>query len=90
MTPYHLKQIFSSVFDLQDTSEKGFHIKLKNGYNVSVQWKEGNYCHEDGSTAEVAVWDADGKWEKLSENDDVVGWQSGDEILHIIYKYASK
>ena len=54
------------------TSGRGFHIKFKNGYTVSVQWGPGNYCDNydypispegfvdagrlGSTTAECAVW----------------------------------
>ena len=53
------------------TANKGFHMKFDNGWTVSIQWGDGNYCSNrdyDGdrnrvprsSTAEVAVWHESG------------------------------
>jgi hypothetical protein len=90
MTPFHLKELLKNVSTVKETSDRGFHVALSNGYNISIQWKEGNYCHANGSTAEVAVWDKEGRWVKLGENDDVVGWQSASDILDIMYKFVEK
>lgn len=55
--------------------------------NYSVADREAG---ERGSRdAEVAVWNAAGEWESLSENDTVIGWQSPEEVLAILSKYAS-
>ena len=67
---------------------KGFHIVFPNGWTVSVQFGVGNYCghhlklpapepHREekwkSEDAEVAVWDAKGKWLRLGR-DPVAGW----------------
>lgn len=57
------------------TDGKGFQMTFANGLTASVQWGRGNYCgnyyneeqatHCRGAqcnTAEVAVWDKNGKW----------------------------
>jgi hypothetical protein len=63
------------------TDGKGFHITFENGWTVSVQWGSGNYCDnysrpysentlcgaEGSQTAEIAAWDANGKWYMPSE-----------------------
>ena len=72
----------------------GFQIVLENGYKVSVQF--GPDCYSDSkstptgkftlqsSNAEIAVFDPDGKWVPLRSEDNVLGWQSVTEVLHII------
>lgn len=84
------------------THNKGFHIKFANGYNVSVQWGANNMAdnrHLDyvgpetpvpaSATAEVAVWDKDGKWVQLSPYD-VIGYQTPEQVAAIIADFASR
>jgi hypothetical protein len=76
------------------TSSVGnFSMKFANGYTVSLAMGDGIYSsgnQDDGySSVEVAAWDADGKWIKLSDNDDVIGWQSAEEVLAIMNKVAA-
>lgn len=75
------------------TDANGFHITFANGITLSVQWNPGNYCsdrsgergvHRESLTAEVAAWDAEDKWLKLGDNDDVLGWQTADDVAKII------
>lgn len=54
------------------TSNKGFHLELKNGITISVQFGKGNYCNnrykEDETfitecpNSEIALWDKEGNW----------------------------
>jgi hypothetical protein len=75
------------------SSVSNFSMKFANGYTVSLAMGDGIYSNgnmEDGFSAiEVAAWDADGKWIKLSDNDDVIGWQSPEEVLAIMNKVAA-
>lgn len=82
------------------TSGKGFHITFANGWTVSVQFGYGNYCENYSNRdadneectsrdAEVAAWDADGKWLRLAEHDDVIGRQSPADVLAIINSVAA-
>ena len=83
------------------TSRNGYHMTFANGYTVSVQWNCGNYCSDRGgddysgknprecSSVEVAAWDASGEWVKLSESDDVIGWQTADDVAAIMAKVAA-
>lgn len=85
------------------TSRNGFHMTFANGCTVSVQWNSGNYCSDrelfkpynpdpeprECATVEVGAWDASGAWIKLSENDDVIGWQNADDVAAIIAKLAA-
>jgi len=70
-----------------------FAMTFANGYSVSVAMGDGTYSNgtmEDGfSSVEVAAWDADGEWIKLSDNDDVIGWQTPEEVLAIMNKVAA-
>lgn len=86
------------------TNGKGIHITFENGHTVSIQFGGGNYCSnydiEIGSgrdersipasgTAEVAAWDRSGKWVKLGDGDDVVGYQTPAEVLAILTRIAA-
>ena len=71
-----------------------FSMKFANGYTVSLAmggggiYSSGN--QDDGySSVEVAAWDADGTWIKLGDNNDVIGWQSPEEVLAIMNKVAA-
>tara|TARA_R100001132_G_C3214343_1_gene55801 strand:+ start:122 stop:409 length:288 start_codon:yes stop_codon:yes gene_type:complete len=71
---------------------KGFHVEFDNGLTFSVQFGSGNYCDNrneefttDGykmsSNAEIAVWDKEGNFCKLSEYDDVAGYIPVDDVF---------
>ena len=86
------------------THNKGFQMTFANGYTISVQFGNGNYCDNrhygelvsfeqpvpPSSNAEVAAWDKDGHWLKLGEYDDVIGWQTPDQIAAIIADISSR
>ena len=58
------------------TNNKGFQMKFKNGFAISVQWGPGNYCGVKGAdfgaamktdfwestSAEIAVFDKEGEF----------------------------
>lgn len=84
------------------THNKGFAMTFANGYTVSVQWGGGNYCDNRSlpfrgvdaavpasKTAEVAVWNADGEWVALTDHDDVIGYQTPEQVAAIIAKYSA-
>ena len=78
------------------TRGTGFQMTFANGWTVSVQFGPGNYCDKrdlrtqppadphTATTAEVAVLDPKGRFHKIGENDDVLGWQSADDVARII------
>ena len=70
-----------------------FAMTFANGYTVSMAMGDGTYSNgnsEDGFTSvEVAAWDVDGNWVQLGNNDDVVGWQTPDQVLAIMNKVAA-
>lgn len=74
----------------QNEYHNGFHMTFKNGYTVSVQFNKHNYSDGGETTAEVAAWGPDRTWVKLSEDDDVRGWCSPDEVLEIMNMVASQ
>lgn len=64
-------------------------MELKNGYEISVVGGPGLYG--DGKkTFEVAVFDRQGNMLELSDYDQVLGYQSKDDITNIIQKYDSE
>jgi len=80
------------------TDANGFYMTFANGYTVSVQWNPGNYVsdrsgnngeHRESGNAEVAAWDGQGDWVPLGDNDDVVGWQTADDVAAIMAKVAA-
>ena len=70
-----------------------FAMTFANGYTVSVAMGDGIYSNgnsEDGFTSvEVAAWDAEGNWIQLGDNNDVICWQSPEEVLAIMNKVAA-
>ena len=87
---------------LSITSHKGFQMKFANGWTVSIQFGPGNYGSTrdlawnapatmerlDSATAEIAAWDADGKWFDFG-NDKVAGYQTADEVAAFISKVSA-
>ena len=79
------------------TNNKGFQITFANGYTVSVQFGYGNHCDNRYSkdaaasaNAEVAAFNSHGgDWVKLGEHDDVIGWQTPDQVLAIMAMIAT-
>jgi len=82
------------------TDNKGFQIKLDNGYMVSVQFGPGNYgsnyslgFEEMGrpmiaASAETALIDPEGNFVAY-KGDDVQGHQTANDVLELL-NYASK
>jgi hypothetical protein len=71
-----------------------FSMTFPNGYTVSLAMGEGMYSTDSAnsegfSAVEVAAWNKDGEWVKLGDNDDVIGWQSPEEVLAIMNKIAA-
>jgi len=80
----------------------GFAMTFENGWTVSVMFGVGNYCSNRQLTfghgaiapaecknAEIAAWDADGKWHDFGDNT-VKGWVSADEVADFIQMIKSK
>lgn len=74
---------------------RGFQMTFENGWTISVQFGEGNYCSgrkenregiSSAVSAECAVWDSNGKWYRLSEHDDVRGHMTTNEVGELIQK----
>lgn len=78
----------------------GFQMTFENGMSISVVWHKSAYCdrrsfsvdsHEDTGpadciNAEVGAWDENGDWYRLGENDDVIGYQTPDQVADFITK----
>lgn len=67
----------------------GFHMELDNGWTISVQWGDVNYCsnrfnqEHDGTseTAEIHVFATENPSITYNfGNDDVLGWQTTDSV----------
>lgn len=77
-------------------NENGFFLSFANGYQISVKWdspnRSGFYCqmNDEGvcEAAEVAVFDPDGKFVRLTEYD-VAGSQTVSDVVGLITKYSS-
>jgi len=90
---------------LKTTGSNGFQITFANGYTVSVQWGEGNYCDNRDNraankfadnipgvpckNAEIAAWDSAGKWVDMENGDVVDGWKTPEEVAAFIQKISS-
>ncbi|NDC55387.1 MAG: hypothetical protein EBZ69_00920 [Alphaproteobacteria bacterium] len=79
---------------------KGFHMVFENGCTLSVQFGPGNYTDADkrrndfdaprkqrdweARTAEVAILLPNGKFYPITEMDDVIGWQTVEDVVRWI------
>lgn len=76
------------------SGHKGFQMTFKNGYTVSVQWGDVNYCSNRNkgdsdvcSNAEVAIKKPNGNWLDFSifgEGHISEGWLTTDEVVKYI------
>ena len=65
-------------------------MELNNGYKISVVGG-GRGLYGDGKTTfEVAMFDRVGEMINLGEKDQVLGWQTKDQINEIIKKFDSE
>ena len=79
--------------------ENGYTISIAMGegaYSTSAKKPEGVGSAHGNSindkrfvSVEVAAWDDDGNWVELGDGNDVVGWQSADNVLAIMNKVAA-
>ncbi|KKL69677.1 hypothetical protein LCGC14_2112510 [marine sediment metagenome] len=85
---------------LVSCSNKGFHMKFKNGWIISVQFGIGNYCENYNNPveefremgvayasddAEVWAWNGNEHYPK-----EPLGYQSPEQILKIINKLSKR
>lgn len=84
----------------ETTANKGFKITFSKGLSISVQWGGGNYCqrrntlsslHDElktpfirSNSAEIAIWDSEGKWYNFNGNQPIVGWCQPEEVAYYI------
>jgi hypothetical protein len=86
------------AFETRDKAfdQDGFKMTFANGFTVSVVFGKYTYSDEGETTAEVAVWDKDGFWYVLNEEDnhmsliklkewsDVIGYCTADLVASIM------
>lgn len=79
------------------TFENGWTISVQWGYgnygdNYSRHWPERTSRKFDddlqSSEAEIAAWDAKGKWYEFGENGDVLGYQTPAQVLETMNTIA--
>ncbi len=68
----------------KEYDKDGFQMTFSNGFTISVVF--GKYTYSDGgeTTAEVAVWDKDGYWYVLNEEDNhmsLIKLEDGNDII---------
>ncbi len=78
----------------------GFRLTFANHWTISVQWGNGSYSDNHAKfggfpgpskTAEVAIFQPNGDWFRAWEHDDdVIGYQSPDDVARLIALVASK
>lgn len=84
--------------ELQTSVPSGFTMKFDNGNTISVQFGMGNYCANKNkesktqcTTAEIAIWDANGTWYEFKDaHDEVLGHCSADKVAEWIHFAATK
>jgi hypothetical protein len=75
-------------FTINTDTDSGFSMKFNNGYVISVQFSEHNYCNK-GETAEIAIIKPNGDFYTITDSDDVKGYCSPDEVLSFMVKAAN-
>ena len=70
--------------------EKIAQMELGNGYKISVVGGRNGLYGDGETTFEVAILDRLGEMIMLSENDQVLGWMTIDEVNEIIQKYDNE
>ncbi len=84
------------------TGNKGFHIRFSNGFSVSVQWGNINYCanerslvdpmsekHYECYNAEVLVCGPNYSDIEFSNEANPRGWQSPEDVAQMLIRVAS-
>jgi len=62
-------------------------MELGNGYTISVVGGRKGLYGDGETTFEVAMFDRTGEMLRLSEDDQVLGWQTIDQVNEIIKKF---
>ena len=80
----------------KEIDHDGFHMTFANGCTISVMFGKHSYSDQGETTAEVAIWDKDGNWYLLNEEDnhmsllkvpeysDVMGHCTSNMVAHIM------
>lgn len=79
------------------TENRGFQLTFNNGWTISVQYGNGNYCSNrnvetkdemfvESVTAEIAIWDANKKDYDFGDRQLCLGWLTTDEVADWIEK----
>ena len=63
-------------------TETGFHVTFKNGYKLSVQWGEGNYCSNRRSVLE-SFTSCNGLQLHESRTAEIAAFRPDDTYLHL-------
>ena len=73
-----------STHVVKDINHDGFQMTFDNGATISVMFGKYNYCDQGETTAEVAVWDQNGDWYVLNEDDNhnsLIKYPDGSEVI---------
>jgi hypothetical protein len=79
-----------------DKKPKGLQMVFSNGWTVSVQFGEGNYCQSrtdehgqtSSETAEIAAWNHKNEWFKFP-SDNVKGWCKPEEVARFVHAIST-
>jgi len=74
------------AFETRDKAfdQDGFKMTFANGFTVSVAFGKYTYSDEGETTAEVAVWDKDGFWYVLNDEDNhmsLIKIEEGNDVM---------
>jgi hypothetical protein len=71
--------------------DRGFFIRFKNGYEISVQFGSYNGCDQGKTTAEVAVFDPEGDFCHLNgRSPDPLFRVTPEQLAELIFDYSMK
>jgi len=68
----------------KEINHDGFQMTFANGFTVSVVFGKYTYSDEGETTAEVAVWDKDGYWYVLNDEDNhmsLIKLETGTDVM---------
>ena len=68
----------------KEIDHDGFHMTFANGCTISVMFGKHSYSNQGETTAEVAIWDKDGDWYILNEDDNhnsLIKYPDGTEVI---------
>ena len=68
----------------KEYDKDGFQMTFANGFTVSIVFGKYTYSDNGETTAEVAVWDKDGYWYVLNEEDNhmsLIKLSSGNDVM---------